>query len=61
MGDEIGDDRIRHLAADALRLYNGFAEIYRPLLVEAVLCQLPPDFDRIRVEQILAEMVPYQS
>jgi uncharacterized protein YecE (DUF72 family) len=61
MPELISDDLIRHLANDALHLYHGFDEVYRPLLVEAVLCQLPPDFDRKRVERILAEMVPYQS
>lgn len=60
MAEQFSDERIRDLAHGAMRLYEGFEEIYRPLLVEAVLRQLPPEFDRRRVERILESMVPYQ-
>lgn len=56
MGDNISDDRIRHLTSDALRLYQGFDEVSRGQIIEAVLRYLPPDFDRKRVERIVSEL-----
>jgi hypothetical protein len=58
--DAITDDQIRELIGGAIRLYVGFDEVYRPHLAEAVLRQLPPDFDRSRVDRLLAEALPYQ-
>lgn len=57
MNQEISDDTIRHLAADAMRLYHGFDEIYAGHVIEAVMRHLPPDFDRRRVSRIVYEFV----
>jgi hypothetical protein len=61
MIDPVSDDRLRHLVQDALRMYEGFAEQPEPILVEAVMRQLPPDFDRQRVRSIIREFNPPPS
>lgn len=58
MPDQINDDVLRHLTYDALHLYSGFAEIYHGHLVEAVMRNLPPEFDRDRVERVVREVAP---
>jgi len=55
--NRISDDDLRHLASDALRLYQGFDEVFKGHIVEAVLRHLPPEFDRQRVERIVSESI----
>lgn len=57
MQEQISDDRIRHLTADAARLYSDFDERLPGHVIEAVMRHLPPDFDRQRVERIVSEML----
>lgn len=57
MEQEVSDDRLRYLTTDALRLYEGFDEVFHGHIVEAVMRNLPPEFDRRRVEQIVSEYV----
>lgn len=54
----LGDAHIHHLTKEALQLYDGFEEIYRPLIIEAVMRNLPPEFDRDRVDRVVAQYVP---
>lgn len=54
----VTDDHLRYLTQEALDLYDGFEEIFRPVIVEAVMRNLPPEFDRDRVEQVVAQYVP---
>lgn len=56
MNEEIGDQRLRELAENALRLYEGFEEVYPTLLIEAMMRHLPPEFDRSRVERVVSEL-----
>jgi hypothetical protein len=54
------DDRLLALISDAMDLYAGFDEVYRPHIAEAVLRHLPPEFDRTRLDRLLEEHMPYQ-
>ena len=58
MQDQFSDEVLRQLTHNALRLYSGFTEIYHGHLVEAVMRNLPPEFDRGRVERIVHEVAP---
>ncbi|HYG60247.1 MAG TPA: hypothetical protein VD902_19435 [Symbiobacteriaceae bacterium] len=58
MPHTVSDDHLRALTADALQLYGDFDEVYKGHLVEAVMRNLPPEFERERVERIVAEMAP---
>jgi hypothetical protein len=54
---DVSDDTLRHMTSDALRLYQGFEEIFPEHIIEAVMRNLSPEFDRERVQQIVAEFV----
>jgi hypothetical protein len=58
MNDWISDEELRRLTGDAMLLYSDFEEIYKGHLVEAVMRNLPPEMDRSRVEQIVAQVAP---
>jgi len=56
--DQVSDQHLRALTSDALQLYSDFDEIYKGHLVEAVMRNLPPEFDRDRVERMVETMAP---
>lgn len=58
MPDVVNDEVLRHLTYDALHLYSGFDEVFHGHLVEAVMRNLPPEFDRRRVERVVREVAP---
>jgi len=58
MPDVYNDEVLRHLTYDALHLYQDFDEVFHGHLVEAVMRNLPPEFDRRRVERIVKEVAP---
>ncbi|MDF2631264.1 MAG: hypothetical protein K0R39_5095 [Symbiobacteriaceae bacterium] len=58
MPDQFSDEVLRRLTHDALHLYSGFDEVYHGHLVEAVMRNLPPEFDRDRVERVVHDVAP---